>query len=71
MALTMNLNSKNCLLQISRNLTMFLNENQFSETVSLKENQKLDKECFVKYFNVTIVYIMITDYNYCKGFSKS
>jgi hypothetical protein len=50
---------------------MFLNENQFSETVSLKENQKLDKECFVKYFNVTIVYIIITDYNYCKGFSKS
>ena len=50
---TRNLNDKNCVQEMIKNIVEFLNHQGFPEYVSTKEIQKMDKQSFVKYFNVS------------------
>lgn len=50
---TRNLSDKACLLEMMKNVAGFLGDMGFNEFVSVKEIQKIDKQSFVKYFNVT------------------
>lgn len=50
---TRNLNDKNCVQEMIRNIVDFLNHQGFPEYVSTKEIQKMDKQSFIKYFNVS------------------
>lgn len=50
---TRNLSDKNCVLEMMKNVAVFLNDIGFPESVSHKEIQKIDKQSFIKYFNVS------------------
>ena len=49
---TRNLSDKNCVLEMMKNVVGFLNEIGYPESLTLKEIQKIDKQSFIKYFNV-------------------
>lgn len=49
---TRNLSDKNCVLEMMKNVAIFLNDVGFPECITHKEIQKIDKQSFVKYFNV-------------------
>ena len=54
---TRNLNDKNCVLEMSKNVAQFLNDAGYAEIVTHKEVQKIDKQSFMKYFNVITSYM--------------
>ena len=49
---TRNLSDKSCVLEMMKSVAQFLNDFGFPEYTSIKEIQKIDKQSFVKYFNV-------------------
>ena len=51
---TRNLSDKNCVVEMMKNVADFLTHQGYPEYVSFKEIQKIDKQSFVKYFNVNI-----------------
>lgn len=51
---TRNLSDKNCVLEMMKNVATFLNDAGFPECITHKEIQKIDKQSFIKYFNVII-----------------
>ena len=63
---TRNLSDKNCVLEMMKNIVLFLNTVGFPELVSLKEIQKIDKQSFVKYFNVIYFSILLCFYIFIK-----
>ncbi len=56
---TRNLSDKNCVLEMAKNVAQFLNDSGFPEGVTHKDIQKIDKQSFMKYFNVTTSYIIM------------
>ena len=48
-----NLSDKNCVKDLMSSVSNFLNETEFPEMVGLKEMQKIDKQSFIRYFNVS------------------
>jgi len=52
---TRNLSDKTCVVEMMKNVVDFLNNQGYPECVCLKDIQKMDKQTFIKYFNVCII----------------
>ena len=67
---TRNLSDKTCVVEMMKNVADFLTHQGYPEYVSFKEIQQIDKQSFVKYFNVSvyIFYIYVSQPKFSRGY---
>ena len=56
---TRNLSDKNCTKEMMQSVANFLSDSGYPEFISIKEMQKIDKQSFIKYFNVIVYTICL------------